>query len=448
MSTTKKLGILDYKMAEEKKKFDKKFDDEDCLREKLMKLNKNELIDMILELNNKKRSFINMNNNDNDLVLPPKKKQKQQKSIDVSKYDYKRIAIKLAYLGDKYDGLIIQNNNDNSIERHLFNGLIKCCLIKDIESSEFNRCGRTDKGVSSFGNVYSFIVRCNKDNNKPINYIKIINKLLPNDIKVLSYKFVNNEFNARFDCKGRIYKYIFFNDKMDINSMNKGCKLLIGKHDFRNFCKMDVVNVNNFIREIMDIKIEKVWDNGNIVDGLYCCTIIGTAFLWHQIRYIMSVLFMIGNRLENIDIIHKMLDVNNFGGKPFYNMASDVSLILYDCLFDENVLKFDDNQDELKDIIFEWHQMWRNTYIKSFKQQMYWNEISNICGVNINDTDIFQFNQTNILKERKNKKYIKMCDRQREPKYEERIKNLKNSKLVKYNQKQKQREMFRNNDLS
>ena len=63
--------------------------------------------------------------------------------------------------------------------------------------------------------------------------------------------------------------------------MKKACQLLKGTHDFRNFCKMDVVNVNNFVREIIDIDIARMTDieqNGewkqDDLDELWCIDII------------------------------------------------------------------------------------------------------------------------------------------------------------------------------
>ena len=34
----------------------------------------------------------------------------------------------------------------------------------------------------------------------------------------------------------------------------------------------------------------------------------GSAFLWHQVRCIMSILFLIGNGQEEIELINEMLD--------------------------------------------------------------------------------------------------------------------------------------------
>ena len=43
---------------------------------------------------------------------------------------------------------------------------------------------------------------------------------------------------------------------MNIEAMQKACDYLVGQHDFRNLCKMDVANgVVVFLREIKSAKI-------------------------------------------------------------------------------------------------------------------------------------------------------------------------------------------------
>lgn len=63
--------------------------------------------------------------------------------------------------------------------------------------------------------------------------------------------------------------------------MKIASKSLIGEHDFRNFCKMDVGNgVVEFKRRIMDVQIEII--GGGEADGYSMCRLklIGQAFLW------------------------------------------------------------------------------------------------------------------------------------------------------------------------
>lgn len=43
-----------------------------------------------------------------------------------------------------------------------------------------------------------------------LNYLRMINGILPDEIRLLSIKPVDSSFNARFDCTRRTYKYFFF----------------------------------------------------------------------------------------------------------------------------------------------------------------------------------------------------------------------------------------------
>lgn len=62
--------------------------------------------------------------------------------------------MKILYLGWDYDGFVVQDNTDNTIEYHLFQALMKGCLIENRSSCNYHRCGRTDQGVSSFSQVH------------------------------------------------------------------------------------------------------------------------------------------------------------------------------------------------------------------------------------------------------------------------------------------------------
>lgn len=84
---------------------------------------------------------------------------------------------------------------------------------------------------------------------------------------------------------------------------------LIGEHDFRNFCKMDVGNgVVKFHRRIMDIQIDPIDDK---TDGysMVRLKLIGQAFLWHQVRCIVAVLFLVGQGKEETTVVQQLLDV-------------------------------------------------------------------------------------------------------------------------------------------
>lgn len=365
------------------------------------------------------------------------------KAFDASKYSTRLIALKFAYLGQKYNGFEHHKNNSTplpTIEEELWKALVKTRLINPIptkgddtdynridrktfaawdregadvnwDGCEYSKCGRTDRGVSAFGQVIGVRVRSNKPlpnspaptenqtgseegdlsslskgseletTTKPFNdltdelpYIQLLNRVLPPDIRI--YAWCPNppaDFSARFSCKERRYKY-FFTDpcfapvpgssglyenaskdimregRLDIAAMQAGCDALIGLHDFRNFCKIDASKqLTNFQRRIFHASIDEVSPlslpsflshdalnsphAGSPQPKLYAFTLHGSAFLWHQVRSIIAILFLIGQGLESPSLVTSLLDISSNPTRPKYEMASDAPLVLWDCIF-------------------------------------------------------------------------------------------------------------------
>jgi len=212
------------------------------------------------------------------------KKKRKAREMDFDKYTEVKIALKLAYFGWPYRGLAVQDDGDDTVEGQLFRALVTAKLIRDRQSCDFTRCGRTDKGVSSFGQVVSLNVRTNelknskeggddnqaqdglddadeemdmdqqpqasskrhnhsaspsssassssnnansKSNSKgkspaiakkpdPLNYVTILNRLLPENIRILSCVPVDRAFHARFSCLSRTYHYYFWPQNKDV----------------------------------------------------------------------------------------------------------------------------------------------------------------------------------------------------------------------------------------
>eukprot|EP00934_Nitzschia_sp_Nitz4_P008540 Nitzschia sp. Nitz4//scaffold57_size113557//79970//81601//NITZ4_004002-RA/size113557-processed-gene-0.15-mRNA-1//1//CDS//3329554879//8530//frame0 len=288
----------------------------------------------------------------------------------------RHIALRFFYDGADYTGLA-QNlgmETDQSVEKALFQALLKARLIESRETSGYSRCGRTDKGVSAAGQVIALNLKSaippdaswdeqgqqlatdeelpNNDFDKlslwvtPRNkkgkqvqrvqrsvseypYAKMLNNMLPKDIRILGWAPVSTEFSARFSANRRTYRYFFLQQQMDLDRMRAGLELLVGKHDFRNFCKMDVEKVYNFERVIHRAQLIETGKS----DRFQTCyvQIDGQAFLWHQIRCIMEILFMIGRGSEETSIITSLLDVEKYPGKPSYTLAPERPLVLHDC---------------------------------------------------------------------------------------------------------------------
>lgn len=84
-----------------------------------------------------------------------KRKAGKDRPFDFTVHPRRHVALRLAYLGWTYNGFAVQENTDNTVEARLFEALLKTRLIQDRQSSNYHRCGRTDKGVSAFSQVSS-----------------------------------------------------------------------------------------------------------------------------------------------------------------------------------------------------------------------------------------------------------------------------------------------------
>ena len=176
-----------------------------------------------------------------------------------------------------------------------------------------------------------------------IPYAQVLNKLLPPEIRIIAWTPVDQDFDARFSCLHRTYKYFFPAANVNTDAMNHAAQKFVGQHDFRNFCKMDVASgIVTFERSLLSFTVRKTNGDSQSCDGFDICemTICGSAFLWHQVRCMVAVLLMIGQNLENTEVIDWMLDIKQCPRRPQYNMASETPLVLFDCVYEKLSWKY------------------------------------------------------------------------------------------------------------
>ena len=221
---------------------------------------------------------------------------------------------------------------------------------------------------------------------KEIDFCTVLNRNLPDDIRVTGWAPAPRlDFSARFDCDGRSYKYVFPRGQVDIVRMEQAGQLLLGEHDYRNFCKMDVNNgVVKFVRRIDSVKVECLEREDNNQEGPYdmcCLTISGKAYLWHQIRCIMSVLLMIGEGLEEGAVITELLDVEKHPCRPAYGMASDLPLNLYSARYDGVIWQCDPTSTEF--ILRSTQKLWTHHAVKAAMIRNLLKELEMESGVRV-----------------------------------------------------------------
>eukprot|EP00048_Salpingoeca_helianthica_P000379 m.41177 g.41177 ORF g.41177 m.41177 type:complete len:424 (+) comp10458_c0_seq1:43-1314(+) len=303
------------------------------------------------------------------------KAARKQRAFDWDKHNERHVALRIAYLGAKYAGFASQETTEETIEGHLFAALTRAHLIKDRASAGYSRCGRTDKGVSAFGQVISLNVRSKlshgvgvivkpaapvaAENTEEIDYVRTLNRLLPEDIRAVAWAPVPREFDARFSCLYRTYKYYFPRGTMDIERMAAAAQHFVGEHDFRNFCKADIANnITNFTRRILYFTVEPVAGSA-AGDPFALCelTVSGFAFLWHQVRCMVAILFLVGAGHEQPEIIPRLLDVVAHPRKPQYGLASELPLVLFDCGFEAVPWEYDEKA--LAELTRGLHDLWQ-----------------------------------------------------------------------------------------
>ncbi|QSL65296.1 hypothetical protein MERGE_002605 [Pneumocystis wakefieldiae] len=302
-----------------------------------------------------------------------------KKPFSMSNYTQKYVAFKFAYLGWYYNGLVTQGNETRlpTVEETIFSALKKAKLIDEESNCNFSRCGRTDKTVSAIGQVIALNVRSNKASEKDpekkdgeIKYIDILNRLLPKTIRILAWcSDLPSDFSARFSCQKRHYKYLFFKNspgiQLNIEKMSKAATYFLGEHDFRNFCKLDSnKSIKKFKRTIIKSEISK-YNADEDDNSLYIFDLEGSAFLWHQVRCMVSILFLVGQNLEEPEIVKTLLDISKIPKKPIYNIADGLPLILYDCHFENLNWNYGSNKNFIQNLYKSIYDLWHTTKIQN-----------------------------------------------------------------------------------
>ena len=186
---------------------------------------------------------------------------------------------------------------------------------------------------------------------------------------------------------------------MDLARIREGLELLVGTHDFRNFCKMDVEKVYNFERLIYSAELKQVSpppnDSGR---SIWFIQIVGQAFLWHQIRCIVSILFMIGKKLEPPSVITELFDIKRFPGKPSYQLAPEFPLVLHDCGYPN--LRLGHSVQNIWSVCCQLEQQWEELILAGARIR---NCIENLESATVWREDVEQFAVSKV-KERQKKR--------------------------------------------
>lgn len=229
---------------------------------------------------------------------------------DEKKYPKKKVVLLMAYSGKGYYGM--QRNPGTSqfrtIEDDLVTALIKSGVIPenhgdDMKKMSFQRCARTDKGVSAAGQVVSLKLWLIED------IVEKINKHLPPQIRVLGWKRVTQGFNSKNNCDARTYSYMLptvaFSPKdydtgniaafrLQPETLERANRLFSrykGTHNFHNFTSQKAANDPSARRYITEMSCGKPFMCSDTEFAVI--TVRGQSFMLHQIRKMIGLVIAV-----------------------------------------------------------------------------------------------------------------------------------------------------------
>lgn len=167
--------------------------------------------------------------------------------------------------------------------------------------------GRTDAGVHAIGQTFTF------DMSKDVDLDKLcfsINRMIDKDIKILSFKKVDDDFHARFSAKSKTYLYkirlgvkdpfenefqYIYSFEFDFDLFSKALKQFEGKHCFKDFTSKEE-DEDGYVREIYQI-VSKKQDNDITVEFT------GNGFMRYQIRNMVGAALAVASKNEDLNFI-------------------------------------------------------------------------------------------------------------------------------------------------
>jgi len=165
--------------------------------------------------------------------------------------------------------------------------------------------GRTDTGVHARGQVAHFDSPSERSERQ---WVLGVNSNLPDAVRVLWVRAVDEDFHARFGAYSRSYRYSIMNrwvrpaigvdyfgwcrEALDEKSMHEAAQVLLGRHDFSAF-RSAGCSAQHAIREVTAIAVKREADVLKI-------DISANAFLYHMVRNIVGSLIPVGTGEKSI----------------------------------------------------------------------------------------------------------------------------------------------------
>ena len=176
--------------------------------------------------------------------------------------------------------------------------------------------GRTDAGVHATCQVVHFDTPIDRGEKA---WIRGVNSLLPDSIRVLWAQSVSAEFHARFSATSRRYQYVIYQrdtasaimaghvthlrDSLDCVAMDNAAQHLLGEQDFSVFRAAGCQSKTPF-RNVSQVSVTR---HGSFI----VIDIRANAFLQHMVRNITGALLDVGRGVHAVDWIRRLISLKD-----------------------------------------------------------------------------------------------------------------------------------------
>lgn len=208
----------------------------------------------------------------------------------------RNLLLTLSYCGKNLHGWQIQDNALTVQE------VFQDALYQIIhERPDIKGCSRTDSGVHA--NMYCVSMKIEHPITED-HLMMAMNRYLPDDVAVTQVRRVEDDFHARYSCKGKEYVYKVWNSRvrnpflhdlalhyryeMDVEKLNQEAQAFVGAHDFTSFCTLDKREKGDFKRTVKYFTVQR---EGELVTF----TVAADGFLYNMVRIMVGTLLAMNN---------------------------------------------------------------------------------------------------------------------------------------------------------
>lgn len=223
-----------------------------------------------------------------------------------------RIVFGVEYNGSRYFGWQRQSHEPNTVQETLETAI---AFVAN-EPIKTYCAGRTDRGVHGVAQVIHFDTDAVRSER---SWQLGVNSQLPETIRVLWVRQVDDSFHARFSAKSRRYCYVLYEDsqrrallselatfyrgQLDVEAMNMAAQQLLGEQDFSSFRAANC-QAKHAVRTIETISVTR--ENGFIVFDIQA-----NSFLYHMVRNIVGALLAVGSGEQDSAWFAKLIAAQN-----------------------------------------------------------------------------------------------------------------------------------------